>query len=82
MAHLYEGEPDGRQADDPGVRPSRFRPRYRPLSEGEAALHDAIKAKAAELEQLFELIPSGEYKGDAMKSLEASVMWAIKQLTA
>lgn len=56
MPDLYEGQTDARQAQEPIV-PSRFRPRYRPLSEREKALHDAIKAKAAELEELFEQIP-------------------------
>jgi len=52
MAHVYEGTPDDRQAGD--ITPSRFRPKYRALSDAEKALHDAIKAKAAELEALFE----------------------------
>lgn len=52
MAHTFEGVPDARQAGD--IRPSRFRPQYRALSDAEKALHDAIKAKAAELEALFE----------------------------
>ncbi|NUB27208.1 hypothetical protein [Azospirillum brasilense] len=52
VRHLYEGDPDGRQAGD--IKPSRFRPQYRALSDEEKALHDQIKAKAAELETLFE----------------------------
>lgn len=52
MAHIFEGAPDARQAGD--IRPSRFRPQYRQLSAEEKALHDAIKARAAELEALFE----------------------------
>lgn len=51
MSNTYAGTPDARQADD--IRPSRFRPRYRALSPAELALHDAIKAGAADLEQLF-----------------------------
>lgn len=35
-------------------RPSRFRPRYRQMTPAEVALHDEIKAKAAELEALFD----------------------------
>lgn len=53
MSHVFEGEPDGRQAED-HVSVSRFRPRYRQLSSDEKKLHDDIKAKAAELEALFE----------------------------
>ncbi|MCW2242239.1 hypothetical protein [Azospirillum canadense] len=52
MAHIFEGEPDARQAGD--IKPSRFRPQYRQLSDEEKTLHDAIKGKAAELEALFE----------------------------
>lgn len=52
VRHLYEGDPDARQAG--GIKPSRFRPQYRALSDAEKALHDAIKGKAAELEALFE----------------------------
>lgn len=50
--HLYAGPPDTRQAAT--ITTSRFRPRYRSLSPAEIALHDAIKAKAAEMEALFE----------------------------
>ncbi len=52
MAHVFEGAPDGRQAGD--IKPGRFRPQYRVLTDEEKALHDAIKAKAAEMEALFE----------------------------
>src|SRR5260221_150030 len=52
MAHVYEGEPDARQAGD--IAPSRFRPQYRALTDEEKATHDRIKAKAAELESLFD----------------------------
>lgn len=53
MNHVYAGEPDGRQAQEP-IKVSRFRPQYRPLTDEEKAPHDAIKGKAAELEALFE----------------------------
>lgn len=53
MAHVYEGQPDGRQSADQ-IPVSRFRPKYRALSDEEKSLHDAIKGKAAELEELFE----------------------------
>lgn len=53
MTHVFDGEPDGRQADE-HIPVSRFRPRYRQLSEEEKKLHDDIKAKAAEMEALFE----------------------------
>ncbi len=126
MAHVFDGAPDARQADD--IVPSRFRPQYRALTDAEKALHDEIKTKAAELERLFERardlrypieifigadVPAedlaaftlsadtgstklepGELKhgftaflgpdyfGEGMKSLELSVMWTVKGLTA
>jgi hypothetical protein len=87
MAHLFEGEPDGRQMmiphlDDPPTPTSRFRPRYRQLSAEELALHDEIKAKAAELEALFEQVKAGRYRSLAMTALEEAIFWAVKELTA
>lgn len=82
MAHVFEGKPDARQSDDTAMKPSRFRPKYRALTDDEKALHDAIKAKAAELEELFERVKVGRYKALAMTSLEESVMWIIKELTS
>jgi hypothetical protein len=90
---IYEGQPDSRQSDDVNMRPSRFRPRYRALTEKEVALHDAIKAKAAELEALFDAIAdtkgvtgspvgTGRPVSIAHTKLEESIMWAIKGLTA
>lgn len=80
MAHVYDGEPDARQAEGQ-IPTSRFRPRYRALTEDEKALHDALKGKAAELEALFDRVPDGRYKSLAFTSLEESVMWIVKQLT-
>jgi hypothetical protein len=53
MAHLFEDAPDGRQADTDPTVTSRFRAQYRALTDAEKATHDAIKAKASELEALF-----------------------------
>jgi hypothetical protein len=39
-----------RQSDDVAMPVSRFRPKYRALNDEEKALHNEIKAKAAELE--------------------------------
>jgi hypothetical protein len=79
---IYENTPNARQADPP-VTPTRFRPRYRVLTPEEHALHDAIKDKAAELEALFDQVnKDGRYKALAITSLEQSVMWIIKGLTA
>lgn len=80
--HVFEGEPDGRQSASISAPTSRFRPIYRALSDAEKALHDEIKAKAVELETVFERVSDGRYKSLAMTSLEESVMWAVKQLTA
>lgn len=81
MAHLYEGIPDARQSETP-IAVSRFRPKYRPLTDDEKALHDAIKGKAAELEALFEQVKPGRYRSLGMTALEESVMWTVKELTS
>lgn len=80
--NLFQSTPtDGRQ-DASLEKPSRFRPKYRNLSVEEKAAHDAIKAKAEQLESLIEALPSGRYKALALTDLESSIMWAVKQLTA
>lgn len=61
---------------------SRFRPEYRAFSDAELALHDEIKAKAAEMEALFAKVGHGRYAALALTSLEQSVMWIVKELTA
>lgn len=81
MAHVYEGKPDGRQADT-AIAVSRFRPKYRALTDDEKALHDEIKDKAAELEATFNKVKTGRYASLAMTSLEQSVMWIVKELTS
>ena len=81
MAHVYEGEPDGRQSDKIDEPVSRFRPRYRALTDAEKALHDAIKSKAAELETLAEQIKPGRYRALGFTALEEGVMWFVKELT-
>lgn len=81
MTHIYENTPDARQSETP-IAVSRFRPRYRPLSDDEKSLHDAIKAKAGEMEELFLQVKPGLYGADAMKALEEAVMWIVKDLTA
>ncbi len=82
MADVFEGGRDGRQSDDVAMPTSRFRPRYRALTDAEKALHDEIKNKASELEVLFERVKPGRYRSLALTELELSVMWAIKELTA
>lgn len=82
MADVYEGKPDARQSNDTNHQTSRFRPTYRALTEDEKALHDELKSKATELEALFERVKNGRYKALAMTSLEQSVMWIVKELTA
>ncbi|MEI9885913.1 MAG: hypothetical protein WDN08_05315 [Rhizomicrobium sp.] len=72
--------PDRRLAPD--AKPSRFRPTYRALSEEEKALHDAIKAKAAEMEALYLKVRNGRYCALALTDLESSVMWIVKGLTS
>ena len=47
MANTFEGKPDARQSDTVDEQVSRFRPRYRALTDDEKRLHDALKSKAA-----------------------------------
>ena len=82
MTHVYNGTPDARQSDDVAMPTSRFRPRYRALTDDEKALHDAIKTKAAELEALFETVKPGRYRSLGITALEEAVMWAVKELTS
>lgn len=81
MANVYEGKTDNRQSDEK-IAVSRFRPRYRALSNDEKLLHDSLKDKAAELETLFNQVKDGRYKALAFTSLEQSIMWIVKELTA
>ena len=82
MTHVFDGEPDARQSSDPAMPTSRFRPRYRALTEEEKALHDEIKLQAADLEALIEKVPDGRDKALAMTHLEDSIMRAVRALTA
>lgn len=82
MTNVFEGEPDARQSSSQTEKVSRFRPRYRALSTEEKDLHDAIKERAADLEELFgQLRPSREVSL-ALTKLEESIMWAVKGLTS
>lgn len=81
MANVYEGQPDGRQSAEV-IPVTRFRPRYRALTDDEKGLHDAIKAKATELEFLFEQVKPGRYRSLGVTALEEAVMWTVKELTA
>ena len=81
MAHVFEDQPDARQSGTV-ISPSRFRPRYRALTDDEKALHDALKDKAAELEALYAQVKLGRYNSLAITALEQSVMWIVKELTS
>lgn len=81
MAHVFEGKPDGRQSETP-IPMSKFRPRYRPLTDEEKALHDALKDKAGELDALFAEVKPGRYNSLAQTALEQAVMWIVKELTS
>lgn len=82
MTNVFEGQPDSRQSDYVDHKVSRFRPTYRALTDEEKALHDQIKAKAVEMEELFGQVKSGRYNSLAVTALEQSVMWIVKELTA
>lgn len=57
MANVFLGPMDERQSQDQKLATTRFRPRYRALSDEEKALHDKLKGKAEELETLFNQVP-------------------------
>lgn len=82
MTNVFEGQPDNRQSDLVNEPVSRFRPRYRALTEDEKRLHDLIKSKAVELETLFMQVKPGRYNSLGMTALEQAVMWVIKELTS
>ncbi len=87
--HVFEGEPDARQLrqsqpSQAGKWPeSLFRPRYRPLSAEEVALHDQIKAQADLLLTLFRQVTHAPAETTlAQRRLEEAVFWAVKALTS
>lgn len=80
--NVFATEPDARQSGRIDHKVSRFRPTYRALTDEEKRLHDDMKAKAAELEDLYSRLKPGRYSSLAMTSLEESVMWAVKELTS
>jgi len=82
MAHVYDGATDARQSADVTMPTTRFRPKYRALTDAEKALHDEIKDKAAELEALFERVKPGRYRSLGLTALEEAVMWTVKELTS
>lgn len=82
MATVFDGKPDARQSADVEHIVSRFRPTYRALTDEEKALHDAIKAKAVELEVLFGQVKPGRYNSLGMSALEQAIMWIVKELTS
>lgn len=79
--NVFQGEPDARQQASTQHNVSRFRPTYRALTDDEKALHDEIKAKAVEMEELYSRVKAGRYNSLAITALEQSVMWAVKELT-
>lgn len=82
MPTVYIGDPDARQSTDVDMPTSRFRPMYRALTPEEKQLHDDIKAKAVELENLLMKVAGGRYRDLSITALEEAVMWAVKELTS
>jgi hypothetical protein len=82
MTNVFAGEPDARQSSEQTMPVSRFRPRYRALSDEEWAIHNEVKAAFAAVEQQIERIKPGRYRSLAITALEESCMWAVKELTA
>ncbi len=60
---------------------SRFRKRFRTLTDAELKWHDAIKDTAAKLEALINPLCGSNYREYAMKALEEVVFWSVKDLT-
>lgn len=84
MTNVFDGQPDQRQSNDEKEPMSRFRPRYRALSDDEKKLHDELKSQAVVLERMFEQVNDGKpgrYKALAFTALEESIMWIVKELT-
>jgi hypothetical protein len=79
--HVFEGQPDARQSASVTEAVSRFRPRYRALTDEEKAIHDDLKAAFEAVEQQIMRIKGGRYRALALTSLEESCMWAVKELT-
>ena len=82
MNNVFEGPTDERQSPRHEEPVSRFRPRYRALFDEEKFLHDQIKQKAVELEELYVKVKPSRYNSLAITSLEESIMWIVKGLTA
>ena len=82
MANVYDGPIDGRQSDNVAEPVSRFRPRYRALTDSEKQLHDELKNTAACLESLYAKVKPGRYNALAITALEQSVRWIVKELTS
>jgi hypothetical protein len=82
MANVFKGKTDERQSEDRDLAVSRFRPRYRALSDEEKALHDNIKNAYATVEAFVMKCPAGRYRALGITALEESCMWVIKELTA
>ncbi len=82
MTNVFEGTTDARQSADAEMPVSRFRPRYRALTDDEKALHDELKAAYGAVETLVLRLKAGRYRALALTDLEASCMWSVKELTA
>lgn len=79
--NVFAGQPDARQSGSVNEPVSRFRPRYRALTDEEKAIHDDVKAAFEAAEQQIMRIKGGRYRALALTSLEESCMWAVKELT-
>ena len=61
---------------------STFRSKYRALNQFEQQALDTIKAKAEEMEALFQQsVAGGREQAIAMTKLEEAVMWITKGIT-
>ena len=82
MANVFDGNPDARQSDDEAMPVTRFRPRYRALSDEEKQIHDDLKASFEAVEVQIMRCHPGRYRALALTALEESCMWVVKELTS
>ena len=75
------GQVSNTAGEETQAKESVFRPVFKELSQEKKDQMLAIKVKAEELHKLYEELEPARYTSLAKTELEASVMWAVKQVT-
>ena len=81
MAHVYDGEPDARRATIRRCHYPGFDRATGRFSDDEKTQHDMLKDAYVEVERFIDVLPAGRYRALALTALEASCIWAVKELT-